>query len=670
MKSILMELDMPSNEMKKFKSWIKSYFPNGEVISFNKIIPRDINSDKDLIPCNHTCYLDKENDDKIQICMKLFAIKFITDNITNEFTKNKINNINDFKNALKDSLETNLTMLSPIINMSDEMKKYLNNYQDKRLKIYFDDLDTLIFKPKIDILESLKNIKSVLLSVLDSRIKDQKIKYVFYGGFLTEKEMELCKEKMCPELLNDRFWSIEKTNWYEKINSVSDISFDDLCSIGYNYIKQLSKENKLYDYSRIEWNLKNWGCVWDAIDSKWIDDRRLIFKTIDEVPINIFNKIKKEFPKLKSIIFTMDCELLENIFENNKIQYMFKCNEDDEKFRTYQIPYTSLLPIATYLKQIEDNKVDIVSMDIIEKDINEINDKKEVNNMKNTNYNKTDAYNDLQKETENTKMKKKINSNDKNIDFVELNKYGINKNLIEFSIEYINRNEDLYPAVLYWDYVNLYLIDFSDHLIKPFRIVEKEIVLQPGIVLKIGSLNDFLNPSSYLLNMKDVMNEEKEIAPYKEKLKNIIKDFDGEKLELLSFNVAILYKELYHKSINGYNFYGQLELANKYLDQLADELCKQFPGKNKNIITEKVFKLSPFNLLFSSNNELKLNIISEIGIHFDKLTLLEKTKNYYCFNPAANSIISNSITKIKDDYIFAIRLIVFKYIISIVENNK
>ena len=260
-------------------------------------------------------------------------------------------------------------------------------------------------------------------------------------------------------------------------------------------------------------------------------------------------------------------------------------------------------------------------------------------------------------------------SNQYGLDYIMLNRNGIDKNLLEFSIEFLNKvGDDDSIFKLYWDGMNLYLItNPQSDWDKPQG---EEIEIQPNISLVISEADTFIDPSLSLINMNTIMKLEKEIDGYKEKISNVIKDFDIDSLTLHSCNSAILYVELFHrtKETDLYH-YSSLVNVNKYLDELADTICKIFPNRDRNDITEKVFCISPLNIFDNSNDSIKHELVSEAMNYLRRLSLMNKLMTFSNYNNFVNMFIKSQKSVSEEIYLYKIKLIIFRYIASIVEGN-
>lgn len=257
------------------------------------------------------------------------------------------------------------------------------------------------------------------------------------------------------------------------------------------------------------------------------------------------------------------------------------------------------------------------------------------------------------------------------LDPIMLNRNGIDKNLLEFSIKFLNKidhNDSIFK--LYWDGMNLYLITNSQSdWCKPEG---EEIEIQPNISLVIDKVTTFIEPSLSLINMNTIMKLEQEIDDYKERINNVIKDFDIDKLILQAYNSAILYPELFHRTKEkepDLYCYRSLVDVNKYLDKLADIIYKLFPNRDKNDIVEKVFRISPLNIFDSSDDSVKHELVSEVTNYLKRLSLMNEIRTFSNYNNFANKFIKSQKSISKEIYLYKIKLIIFRYLANIVEGK-
>lgn len=256
--------------------------------------------------------------------------------------------------------------------------------------------------------------------------------------------------------------------------------------------------------------------------------------------------------------------------------------------------------------------------------------------------------------------------------------YNIDQKLLNYGKELIKGRNKV--KGMYYDGLDLYLVDIDnvDKLIPKYNL--SRIKIEDKYILYLGSLIDCISevaPRKTSISISELYRISKIKEKYMSKLKEkglLINDIDiAPNISVDNFItfLGMSYIETYH-SINNKSFFGNkidmlsyINLVNTALDAISNKLCNESIC-NRNIITEKVFRLSPFNIHDDSDlyNAIKVNRIDLLK----KLNLINNINNTYIYNKQASIYCKDKTVEVIDNYLIKIYPIILDYILNV--NDK
>lgn len=256
--------------------------------------------------------------------------------------------------------------------------------------------------------------------------------------------------------------------------------------------------------------------------------------------------------------------------------------------------------------------------------------------------------------------------------------YNIDQKLLNYGKELIKGRNKV--KGMYYDGLDLYLVDIDnvDKLIPKYNL--SRIKIEDKYILYLGSLIDCISevaPRKTSISISELYRISKIKEKYMSKLKEkglLINDIDiAPNISVDNFItfLGMSYIETYHSINNNKIFLNKIDmlsyinLANTALDAISNKLCNDSMC-NRNIITEKVFRLSPFNIYDDSDlyNAIKVNRIDLLK----KLNLINNINNTYIYNKQASIYCKDKTVEVIDNYLIKIYPIILDYILNI--NDK
>lgn len=254
--------------------------------------------------------------------------------------------------------------------------------------------------------------------------------------------------------------------------------------------------------------------------------------------------------------------------------------------------------------------------------------------------------------------------------------YNIEQKLLNYGKELIKGRNQV--KGMYYDGLDLYLvnIDNVDKLIPKYNL--SRIKIEDKYILYLGSLRDCI---SEVVPRKISISELYRVSKIKEKYMSKLKDKgllinDTDIATNISVDnfiqfLGMSYIEIYHSINNNKIFLNKIDmlsyinLANTALDAISNKLCNESMC-NRNIITEKVFRLSPFNIHDASDlyNAIKVNMIDLLK----ELNLINNINNTYIYNKQASRYCRDKTLDAIDNYLIKIYPIILDYILNV--NDK
>lgn len=254
--------------------------------------------------------------------------------------------------------------------------------------------------------------------------------------------------------------------------------------------------------------------------------------------------------------------------------------------------------------------------------------------------------------------------------------HNIEQKLLNYGKELIKGRNQV--KGMYYDGLDLYLvnIDNLDKLIPKYNL--SRIKIEDKYILYLGSLRDCISEIvPRKISVSELYRVSKIKEKYMSKLKDkglLINDIDiATNISVDNFVqfLAMSYIEIYHSINNNKIFLNKIDmlsyinLANTALDAISDKLCNESMC-NRNIITEKVFRLSPFNIHDASDlyNAIKVNMIDLLK----ELNLINNINNTYIYNKQASRYCRDKTLDAVDNYLIKIYPIILDYILNV--NDK
>ena len=253
-------------------------------------------------------------------------------------------------------------------------------------------------------------------------------------------------------------------------------------------------------------------------------------------------------------------------------------------------------------------------------------------------------------------------------------KYNIDTNLLNYGKKVVDKSDDINIG-LYYDGLDLYMVklDKVDKLIPKYNL--SRLKIDNKYILYLGALTD--NISDIVTNKCSVTElfynntlKEKYMSKLKEK-GLLINDTDiASNISVDAFIqfLGMSYIEIYH-SINNNKFFVNkidmltyINLANNALDAISNKLCNENMC-NRNIITEKIFRLSPFNIPDAPElyNAIKIRLLDLLK----ELNLINNINNTYIYNKLATRYCRDRTLDAIDNYLIKIYPIILDYILNV-----